>query len=268
MDGVEEQSALFYVMGFLNKQDKEKTIDWGVIEGLVLKPLVVQRGECVEMVCVSKQYRTENEWSAWLRDNDHIKQHLHVQTSCMVSMGDDGEACVSRLLEKGVVNDREHEFEVFRLASGGKMYYLDQREWCMRASDVHELRQRRLGLRVAIEQTWQRRFNLSVEIDAVRDVLGLVEKLTPYRISDQGGGAAYYSISSSATPHDGKMMMQFTPLFDWFDLRVLEDREAETLGEIDALTCKLQRTDVVIERQRALSGIQGCSRKRVRVLSE
>ena len=163
----------------------------------------------------------------------------------------------------------EHFFDAFRIASNGKMHHQDGRDWQMSIADYHDMRKSKIGLRLAIEQAWQRRFNLATEIDATRDALLLVDKLAPFKLNTpMNDGSIIYSIRSPITTselnEDSRMLMQFTPLFDWHDLHILEAREMESLAEIDQLTCRLQRTDIVLERQRVLLGLPEGGRKRFR----
>jgi hypothetical protein len=282
MDGVEESSVLLYVMGFQKKPIYNSKCDE---KELQLEPVIVKRGDCLEALFIAREARNEKEWKEWLETSEWVQNTLHLQMNTLVAVGEDGEACVNRLIEnfldeglqKGAASASampramdEHFFDAFRIASNGKMHHQDGRDWRMSVPDYHDMRKSKIGLRLAIEQAWQRRFNLAAEIDATRDVLMLVDKLTPFKLSaPMNDGSIIYSICSPITTtselnENSRMLMQFTPLFDWHDLHILEAREMEGLAEIDRLTCKLQQTEIVLERQRALLGLPEGGRKRFR----
>jgi hypothetical protein len=251
-------------------------------EKLALAPVIVRRGDCIEGLFIAQEPKNEREWTQWLERNEWVQAALHLQMSTLVAVGEDGEACAHRLIEnfldeglqKGSTSASaipravdEHFFDAFRIASNGKMHHQDGRDWHMTVPDYHEMRKSRIGLRIAIEQAWQRRFNLAAEIEAARDVLLLLAKIEPYKLSSTlNDGSIVYSIrthNDTSDESNSRMLMQFTPLFDWHDLHILEAREAEALVDIDRLTTKLQQTEIVLERQRTLLGLPE-GRKRFR----
>jgi hypothetical protein len=188
----------------------------------------------------------------------------------LVNEGEDGETCVDRLIDilietkvgdaalgddadgdARVLAVKSHVFDTFRIASCGMMHYLDSREWKMTHDNFTDLRCKALYLRRELTQAWQRRYDLAHEIYIARDVMALSEKLVPYRHEAMDSeGITVYSVCSDGT---SRMLLNFTPLFDWYDIRVLEDKEADSLAEVDLLTRKLHRVDIVINKQRALS---------------
>jgi hypothetical protein len=218
----------------------------------------VQRGDCVEMVFVSNIPKQEQEWVTWV-EKQNIK--LHVQMSMLVSMGEEGEACVNRLIEMCMENAHTMDasfFDAYRIASNGKMHFYDGRGWCMKQQDYERMRQSKRSMQAEVERAWQRRMRLATEIDMAHDILSLSERIAPFQICEPlESGAVVYSLRRTGYMEtgDSPMLLQFTALFDWYDLKVLEDKEAETLMEIDTQTHALHQMEVVLERQRVLLGI-------------
>ena len=270
---MQESSRLFYVMGYGKGPHGADAFDacfdaaW-----LALHPIVVHitQSNCIEILLVSIEAQTETEWESWLNANETVHRLLFAQTSIMVNT-DNGEACASRMIEKfmdehnhndnnsGVIME-SHFLDAFRIASGGKMHHLDGRQWVMSASSFDDMRHARARLQAELETAWQRRFDISRQIDIARDVLSLSERLAPYQVNPMSYEAPLDEISYTilGTRDTCQMMLKLTPLFDWHDVRVLEDIETESLAHIDSVTHKLTAMDNVIERQQALA-----SRKRL-----
>ena len=282
VEGTLDRSSMFYVLGYVKQQQEGPAIERGYTdsEWLLLDPVVVasKLKNCVEVFLVAKEPRTETEWETWLHRRDDL---LFVQISMMVNNTTDGESCMDGMIEKYVNENTttnsisSHMLDAYRIASGGKMHFSDGRAWAMTVENYDDLRRQRLGVHFATDKAWQRRFEISRQIDLARDVLALSERLAPFQavamVESDGSWERVYSMNNNTAVGGGSSMMllKFTPLFDWYDVRILEDRETEALVEIDGLTRKLQRIDDVLERQRALLGLRdGGPRKRKRAATQ
>jgi hypothetical protein len=263
------ESRLYYITAFSRSADKQKEQLDATKEWLEMDALLVQDGTCVEMGLLSKIAKTQEEWEEWWSAQAYAKE-VSIQFSTLVAAGPESEACVERLIEKMMTtNTMESQFlDAYRVVSDGKMHFHDGRNWRMNEATLLSMSEACAVLRLKVHAMWQKRFTIAAEIDAARDVMALSERMTCYKVEtpDCCMESGIHSICKDGD--NSKMMFQLVPLFDWDDIRVLEDKEADVLVEVDNVTQQLRRTECVLERQRALKEWQSrhLKKKRTRAL--
>ena len=254
-----ETSCLYYVTGYYGKPVCAAD---GTANGLLLMPLVTTSpAGCVEMLFIAAKERSESDWDAWFREQG-IANHFFTQLSSLVKAGSHGEACADRLINTimvGAVTMSSDVFDAYRIASDGKMHFLDGREWVMTRQAYDVMVHEAICIQARIQMAWQRRFNIENELDMARDVLTIAERLDSFRTTMVlESGAPIYAMSNN------RMLLQFMPLFDWDDVEILENEILEMLTDIDELTRQQIRLSLVLDKQKILMGMPLVAERRKR----
>ena len=246
-------------------------------DSLAMQPMVLccKTQNSVEIILVCKEKQTEKEWEEWY--HKHAKRwntYLGIQLQMMVPPTN-CECCVDRLIEKHVVENsttvnenekhiiiRSHFFDAFRIASNGQMHFYDVREWAVSETTFAEMRARRLRTEWKIQEIWERRIEISNQIDMARDILDLSIRLAPFKIerhpnNNNNDDDDDHSSSSMEQHHyysmpagNQSVQLKFTPMFDLHDIQALEDKELDLIVETNKLSIEFDRVDKIIQRQR------------------
>ena len=121
---MDDASCLYYVTGYYGKSACEAA----TAHGLLLNPIVSKSPSgCVEMLFVANDLQTESEWETWFKSQD-IANNFFAQTSLLVKLGIDGEACVNRFIDTQATMMNADVFDAYRIASNGKMHFMDGRQ--------------------------------------------------------------------------------------------------------------------------------------------
>ena len=256
-------SRFLYVMGYATGQISEKEIT--ETQDLALDVLWVQERTCVEMGILSQHAKTEEEWETWCNSQVKMITQFCIQCKTLVDVGEEGEACVQRFIEKKLqTNEMESHFlDAYRIMSGGKMHVCDGRNWCMDPEILESMREACTDLRTKVKEMWDRRFELACEIDAVRNVLALMDRLQPYCI-DHADRVGMYCIGGERST-SRPLLLQMQARFDGYDVHVLQDEETDMLVELDKFTKTLRDREAVLERQKRNHQRQQIKKKRGRV---
>jgi len=210
------------------------------------------------MLFVAMETRTECEWDAWFK-TQAIAYNFFAQMSLLVKVGSDGESCVNRFIDTQAITLDAAVFDAYRIASDGKMHFMDGREWAMTRRSYDAMCHEEVQVQGQIQNAWQMHFKLENEIEMIRDVLIVSERLAHFKTGMVlESGAPIYAMSGNS------MLLHFMPLFDWCDVQVLEDKMLEMLTEIDELNHKHMQLSIVLERQKTLFGMLPERRKRYR----
>ena len=243
---MDDTSCLFYVTGYYGKSAREPA----TAHGLLLNPIVSNSPSgCVEMLFVAKASQTESEWETWFKSQD-IANNFFAQMSLLVKLGIDGEGCVNRFIDTQATMINADVMDAYRIASNGKMHFMDGRKWAMTRQDYDAMCHEAVQVQNRIQNAWQDHLQLENEIEMIRDVLIVLDRLAPFNTRMVlESGAPIYAIS------DNTMLLHFMPLFDWNDVQILEDKMVEIITEIDELNRKHIQLSIVLERQKMLIGI-------------
>ena len=201
------------------------------------------------MLFVANDLQTESEWETWFKVQG-VACNFFAQTSLLVKVGIEGEACVNRFIDTQATMMNADVFDAYRIASNGKMHFMDGRQWAMTRQIFDVMCHEAVQVEKRIQNAWQQHFELDNEIAMIREVLIVLERLAPFKTGMVlESGAPIYAISGNT------MLLHFMPLFDWNDVQTLEDKTLEILTEIDELNRKHIQLSIVLERQRMLIGI-------------